>query len=333
MKYVFTLLLCSLLALPAISHAQVRISPEAQQALTANNPAPAIAELSTILSMEPGNEEALVGRANLYNRAGKPNEALADAKAVLKKNSRSYDAAYVAAAAYTILGNYPEAISTMTTGLIYKRDFIAGIQLVGKLRLKTAQYTLAIGDFSEAIKLNPKAPENYLFRARAKARGAGNEESVSDYQAVLAMAPEESEVYKLAATEIKAPLEAQQRAEARKNTAAQAAAQEAQVADLVAKIRQIEADFWLAVKPLDKVMMAHIIATQEAIVAQDRNRFEASKKNALEAFSAQEIAYLKARVHLKALGMDPSQEPLSSMTRLYKTKEELRQTVREMKME
>ncbi len=338
MKHVFTLLFCSLLCLPAISYAQLRISQEAQQALAANNPAPALAELSTMISQEPGNEAALTARANLYNKSGKPREALADARAALKINSRSHSAAYMAAAALAALGDSKEAISTMNTGLIYKRDFIEGVQLLGKLYLKTEQYTLASGTFTDAIRINPQAPENYLFRARALARGTDNPESVADYQAVLSRAPEGSPVYKLAQEELKAPLLAQQRLEARQETARQETArqeteQKAAVADLVTKIKQIEATYLQTMKPLDDEVMAHVLATQEAIAARNRSQFEASKKSALHVFGQQEIAYLKARVDLKALGLDPSQEPLSSMTRLHQSKEKLRETVREMKME
>ncbi|MBI1908568.1 MAG: tetratricopeptide repeat protein [Deltaproteobacteria bacterium] len=101
---------CAISSRPAFfSRAYSDDLEEAERLIQAGNYRQAVDEISTLLEMDPKNEQALLARARAYQKLEKPDLAIQDYEAVLKRNPAAQKAHYNLGMIYAFRLNEPSS--------------------------------------------------------------------------------------------------------------------------------------------------------------------------------------------------------------------------------
>jgi tetratricopeptide (TPR) repeat protein len=132
-----------------------------------------------VLSIAPKFKEALIMRGRCRIRLDESRHALADFNEVILLDANSADAYLYRAEAYCDLEDTAKAIADCTKSLSLKRSQ-RGYHMRGKLFLQTGNYSKAIADLDQALKLGPIEANMLLDRAEAFAKEEKFPQSICD---------------------------------------------------------------------------------------------------------------------------------------------------------
>jgi TonB family protein len=130
----------------------------------------ALKDFDTALNLQPDNGDFYYSRAQVHDRLGNTDEALADladAVELIKSELGRSIAFALRARIYQKQGKLDDAINDYTQAIQLAPDFAYHHGNRGEIYLEKQQYEKAITDYSEAIRLDAKNP--YFHRDRARA--------------------------------------------------------------------------------------------------------------------------------------------------------------------
>jgi tetratricopeptide (TPR) repeat protein len=164
--------------------------------------APALADFDKAIALDPKNYAAYFGRATIYSATNRERLALADIDRALQiapKATVLYDSQ---GKIYRKLKQYPQAIASYTKAidLVKNRsDLQENLEAYLSERAEIygldRKYELAIADFTQAIKLNPKVSNYYLYRGNANYSLKRYQATVADLDRAIALTPKDPTPY------------------------------------------------------------------------------------------------------------------------------------------
>jgi tetratricopeptide (TPR) repeat protein len=169
-----------------------------------NRYAPALTDLEKSIAIDPQNYRTYLSRAFIYSRTDRDRLALADLDRALKLAPQSVDVYDLQGNIYRKLKQYPQAITSFTNAINIaknKSDFQDVLESSLSARAETyaldRRYDLAIADYTQAIKLNPKVSNYYTYRANAYYSLKQYQLTIADLDRAIALAPEDPFTYAL----------------------------------------------------------------------------------------------------------------------------------------
>ena len=192
----------------------------------------AIADYNRAIQLKPDYAEAYNNRGLAYDHQGKSNEAIADYDRAIQlkpdyaktqKNWRNADdhqyfpfadlkppeapksdeakaaeaaeAYYNRGFAYTMDGEYTQAIADYTQVIQLKPDYAEAYNNRGVVYANQQNYTQAIADYTQAIQLKLGDAEAYYNRGKAYTNQQNYTQAIADYNHALKIEPDDAEAY------------------------------------------------------------------------------------------------------------------------------------------
>jgi tetratricopeptide (TPR) repeat protein len=149
---------------------------------------PALADLDTSLRLAPGDPRALLTRGLTNALAGRHVEAIDDLTAVLER-APSAGAFNHRGTSRAALGDYPGAIGDFTDALRIDPSFPWAIYNRGEAYLAQREYMAAVADFSNVLRLNPLFTLGHVRRGDAYLRNGELNRAIADYSSALRLDP------------------------------------------------------------------------------------------------------------------------------------------------
>lgn len=168
-----------------------RSDPEARQA--------ALADLSEAIRREPSRSPEgsadRARRARLLLLAGRDQEALADAEAALGVDPADPDALLIRVKALLGLKRYAEVVSAADGALARGRPSAELFELRGLARADRQDFAGAIGDYTQALTLEPGRAAPLIHRGWAYVVSEAPRLALHDFDQAVRLAPENPEAY------------------------------------------------------------------------------------------------------------------------------------------
>ncbi len=139
-------------------------------------------------------------RGRAYIQLRRYQQAIADFSQTLRLFSTHKRALYDRGTAYYLVGQYQRALADFTKALgprnrtHYLKYY--GYQKRGLMYLKTKQYRRAVAEFTTSLRINPRHPNTYYFRAEAYERLGNRTAAIKDYRAGQRLAPKDRDFAK-----------------------------------------------------------------------------------------------------------------------------------------
>jgi tetratricopeptide (TPR) repeat protein len=160
--------------------------------------APALMDVERSIAIDPNNYRAYFNRAFIYTKTDRDRLALTDLDRALKLAPQATDTHTMQGKIYRKLKQYPQAISSFTNAINIvsnKSDRQDNLESYLSLRAETyaldRQYNLAIADYTQAIKLNPKVSSYYAYRGNAYYSLKQYRLTVADLDRAIALTPDD----------------------------------------------------------------------------------------------------------------------------------------------
>jgi tetratricopeptide (TPR) repeat protein len=170
------LLLLSMFCLTAQVQAQYAPSEAAKQKLIegqkdvdAGKYTDALAAYSESIKLAPAYSAAYYRRAIVLYQLRKRTESIADFTKVIELDPRNADAYYRRALSYVSLGgpeNYDKFSADLAKALELKPDFLQVYKARATVNAEIGKGDLAIADYTQVLKREPKVAQNYVNRGR-----------------------------------------------------------------------------------------------------------------------------------------------------------------------
>jgi tetratricopeptide (TPR) repeat protein len=159
---------------------------------------PALTDVEKSIALDPNNYRAYFNRAFIYTKTDRDRLALTDLDRALKLAPQATDTYTMQGKIYRKLKQYPQAISSFTSAINLvsnKSDRQDNLESYLSFRAETyaldRKYELAIADFTQAIKLNPKVSSYYTLRANAYYSLKQYRSTIADLDRAIALTPED----------------------------------------------------------------------------------------------------------------------------------------------
>ncbi|MDX1994655.1 MAG: tetratricopeptide repeat protein [bacterium] len=171
----------------------------AQAAASAGDYAQAVALYDAVLTSDPDNPDALLGRGSAYADQGLGEEALADVERLLELDPDN-DLAYLLRAevllyAVEIEDHLQRAVADFTRAIELDPQHPRPYNGRGAAYALLGEYTLAVGDFDRLLELNPDFPEGHYRRGLAYLSLGDYADAVNDFDQAIALLPEYGDAY------------------------------------------------------------------------------------------------------------------------------------------
>ncbi|MGH9720796.1 MAG: tetratricopeptide repeat protein [Bryobacteraceae bacterium] len=168
----------------------------AEAYLERRNEGGAIEALLQVLSVEPGNKDALRGTASIYLRNQLNEKALPLLEKLITVESKDLQARVDLGAAYAATGDRDKAEEQFQESLRLKPDHPSALMGLGNLYLKKGEEERAIALLQKTIAIVPGAFEPRFLLGSAYNRLGRYEEAISELQRALRLGGEDSaEIY------------------------------------------------------------------------------------------------------------------------------------------
>ncbi|WP_310485173.1 tetratricopeptide repeat protein [Chamaesiphon sp. VAR_48_metabat_403] len=161
-----------------------------------NRYVPALADLEKSSALDPNNYQTYFNRAFIYNRTDRQQLALADLDRALKLAPKSADVYNLQGNVYRKLKQYPQAITSFTKAIEIvksKSELQNDLESYSIARAEIynldRQYELAIADYTQAIKLNPKVSNYYASRGNVYYNLKQYRSTITDLDRAIALTP------------------------------------------------------------------------------------------------------------------------------------------------
>jgi tetratricopeptide (TPR) repeat protein len=177
-------------AKPANDPAYQQAYEEGMLLLSQRKWAEAVDRLSDAVRLKPDSAFAYLGRCRANGLKGDDPQAVADCTEVIRRLPDSADAYHERGAAYVRTQDFEKGISDMDAALRLGDTNPAGAHsLRGRARNGLKQWDAAIQDFDEAVRLNPKVGQFYMFRGVARNGQGDFAKAIEDFDEALRLQP------------------------------------------------------------------------------------------------------------------------------------------------
>ncbi len=150
----------------------------------------ALADCNHSIKLDPGFWTGYQVKGYILEALNKPEEALTNLNTSLRLNPKSGDSMEWRALCYQDLKQYDKALAEYTNALKYNPEFPSRIyQRRGLLYKQLKEYTKAVADFNSALKIKPESREELLLRARTFLASGDLTRALADYQDLLKKNP------------------------------------------------------------------------------------------------------------------------------------------------
>lgn len=144
-----------------------------------------LVQFNSIVTDDPENTEALIGRGNCYEEQDNPSEALGDYLAALKLYPQHVRATAFTANAYRRLGEQKQAIEYLNRAVQMAPGEAWIRHLLGKTYEEFGSPELAEEPYKKAVEFSPNDHEFRLDLGAHYERGGDNAKAIEQYRAVL----------------------------------------------------------------------------------------------------------------------------------------------------
>ena len=155
----------------------------------------ALAAFETVLKLDPENIAGLRSASVLYLRHDMSYQALAVLQKLVGLDKNDARAAADLAAAYAAHGQFSEAERFFGQALSRDPSNVSALVGLGNLDFKTDRYAQAVEVTTRAIRLNPRAYEPLVLRARAYSRLKKYSAALTDFQTAVQLGARDPEIH------------------------------------------------------------------------------------------------------------------------------------------
>jgi tetratricopeptide (TPR) repeat protein len=154
-------------------------------ALQAGDNVRAIAEVTDVIKLRPGDPDAYLLRSNLRAITGDNSGALADISRVIELRPAMGSAYYGRAIMRMIANDLDGALKDLDSAVVnnYRQDHVYDMRAT--MRSQRGDVKGALSDMDEAIKINPGNPRYYLTRAELLLKLEDSQRAFADFDYVL----------------------------------------------------------------------------------------------------------------------------------------------------
>jgi tetratricopeptide (TPR) repeat protein len=146
--------------------------------------------LSEAIRLKPDSALAYLGRCRAAAMTLDDQQAIADCTEVIHRLPDSADALHERGTAYIRAQQYEQAIADMNAALrLGDQNPAAAHSVRGRAHSGLLQWDAAIEDFDEAIKLNPKVAQFFMFRGVARNGRGEYLQAIEDFDQALRLQP------------------------------------------------------------------------------------------------------------------------------------------------
>jgi predicted O-linked N-acetylglucosamine transferase (SPINDLY family) len=150
-------------------------------------------DFTRALELKPDYVSALVNRGTVRTRLGREraHEAVMDLQQAVLLDRTNPDAWHLLGQTYLALGQYKEALSSWSTGLVQHSNHAAMLHDRGFLFNSLGRYPDAAGDFERLVALNPNDAAAWQGRGIALARLNHEKEALENFSQALKFRPDD----------------------------------------------------------------------------------------------------------------------------------------------